>query len=184
MNSSKNLRFRGTTIIAVHSPQGVAIGGDGQVSVGNTVMKHSAKKIRRIYKDRILTGFAGATADAFTLFEKFEAELEQYSGNLMRSSVELAKKWRTDKFLRHLEALMIVADKENLLIISGNGDVIEPDDGIAAIGSGGMFALSAAKALKKHSDLSPEELVKSSLEIAASICVFTNDHIGTLVLEK
>ena len=180
--SSQNWQFRGTTILAVRTAKGVAIGGDGQVSMQNAVVKHRAKKIRKIFKDQILTGFAGATADAFTLFEKFEAELEQYSGNLTRSAVELAKKWRTDRFLRRLEALLITADQDHLYIISGNGDVIEPDDGIAAIGSGGMYALAAAQALKKFTDLGPEELVKNSLQIAAGICVFTNDQIETLTL--
>jgi len=167
----------GTTILAVKDENSVCIGGDGQVTLGNTVLKASAKKIRRIYKDKVLAGFAGATADAFTLFEKFEKRLEQYNGNIARSAVEMAKEWRSDKVLRRLEALLIVANEEHLFIISGNGDVIEPDDNIAAIGSGGTFALSAARALIRHADLNLREVVESSMKIASEICVYTNDEI-------
>lgn len=173
--------IRGTTIIAVRKDGKVAVAGDGQVTTGSTIMKHSARKVRRLYKDSILAGFAGATADAFTLFERFEAKLEQHGGNITRSAVELAKDWRTDKALRRLEALMIVADASHSFIISGNGDVIEPDDGIAAIGSGGSFALAAAKGLIKHSNLSANEIAKESLLTAAEICIYTNSNI---VLEE
>jgi len=173
--------IRGTTIIAVRKDGKVAVAGDGQVTTGSTIMKHSARKVRRLYKDSILAGFAGATADAFTLFERFEAKLEQHGGNITRSAVELAKDWRTDKALRRLEALMIVADASHSFIISGNGDVIEPDDGIAAIGSGGSFALAAAKGLLKHSTLSANEIAKESLLTAAEICIYTNSNI---VLEE
>jgi ATP-dependent HslUV protease subunit HslV len=167
----------GTTILAVKDGSRVCIGGDGQVTLGNTVLKATAKKIRRIYKDKVLAGFAGATADAFTLFEKFEKRLEQYNGNIARSAVEMAKEWRSDKVLRRLEALLIVANEEHLFIISGNGDVIEPDDNIAAIGSGGTFALSAARALIRHADLGLHEVVEGSMKIASEICVYTNDQI-------
>ncbi|MDT8316608.1 MAG: ATP-dependent protease subunit HslV [bacterium] len=173
--------IRGTTIIAVRKDGKVAVAGDGQVTTGSTIMKQSARKVRRLYKDSILAGFAGATADAFTLFERFEAKLEQHGGNITRSAVELAKDWRTDKALRRLEALMIVADASHSFIISGNGDVIEPDDGIAAIGSGGAFALAAAKGLLKHSNLSANEIAKESLLTAAEICIYTNSNI---VLEE
>ena len=173
--------IRGTTIVAVRKDGKIAVGGDGQVTTGSTIMKHKARKVRRLYKDSVLAGFAGATADAFTLFERFEAKLEQFNGNLTRSAVELAKDWRTDKVLRRLEALMIVADKEASLIISGNGDVIEPDDGIAAIGSGGSFALAAARALVKYSELEAVEIVEEALKTAADICIYTNDNI---VLEE
>jgi ATP-dependent HslUV protease subunit HslV len=154
-----------------------AIAGDGQVTVGATVMKHNAKKVRKMYNDRILAGFAGATADAFTLFEKFESKLEQYHGNLTRAAVELAKDWRTDKVLRRLEALMIVADNERSFILSGNGDVIEPENGIAAIGSGGPYALAAARALTDHTSLDARSIVTKALEIAADICIYTNREI-------
>ena len=182
--SNDSTTMHATTILAVHTPKGVAIAGDGQVSMGNVVVKQKGKKIRTLYNDKIIAGFAGATADAFTLFEKFEAELEQYGGNITRAAVELAKQWRQDKFLRRLEALLIVADLEKLYIISGNGDVIEPDDGLAAIGSGGNYALAAARAFRQCDSLDPKELVKRSLEIAASICVFTNDQIEVLALPK
>jgi ATP-dependent HslUV protease subunit HslV len=155
--------------------------GDGQVSLGNTVMKSGARKVRRLYHDKVITGFAGATADAFTLFDRLEAKLEQFNGNLMRASVELAKDWRTDKMLRRLEAMLIAADDEYSLLLSGTGDVIESDDGILAIGSGGVYAQSAAKALIKHSELNAEEIARASMEIAGSICVFTNTNI---VVEK
>jgi len=166
-----------TTILAVRRNGRTAIAGDGQVTVGATVMKHNAKKVRKMYNDRIIAGFAGATADAFTLFEKFEAKLEQYHGNLTRAAVELAKDWRTDKVLRRLEALMIVADAERSFILSGNGDVIEPEDGIAAIGSGGPYALAAARALVAHTDLSARKTVEAAMQIAADICIYTNREI-------
>lgn len=169
--------FEGTTIIAVRHMDKAAIAGDGQVSIGDVVMKHSAKKIRRIYNEKILVGFAGATADAFTLFEKFEKKLEQYSGNLTRASVELAKDWRTDKILRRLEAMLIVMDNDHSFVISGTGDVIEPDDGIIAIGSGGPYALAAARALMKYSDLDAKSIVLEAMKIAAKICIYTNDNI-------
>jgi len=169
--------MHGTTIIAVRLNGRVAMGGDGQVSVGNTIMKHSANKVRRMYSDKVIGGFAGATADAFSLFARFEEKLEKFQGNLPRSAVELAKDWRTDKLLRRLEAMLIVADKDHSFLISGNGDVIEADDGILAIGSGGMFAQSAAKALLKHSQLNAREIVEESMDIAQSVCVFTNSNL-------
>lgn len=166
-----------TTVLCVRHKGKVAIAGDGQVTIGSTVMKHTAKKVRKLYQDRCLAGFAGATADAFTLFERFEKKLEQYNGNIMRASVELAKDWRTDRMLRRLEALLIVADGEHTLILSGTGDVVEPDDGVAAIGSGGTYAQAAAKALIRHTDLSPMDIVKESMRIASEICIYTNDRI-------
>ena len=169
--------LKGTTILCVRHKGKVALGGDGQVTLNDTIMKHGAKKVRRLYNDNVLAGFAGTTADAFTLFEKFEGKLEQYHGNLTRAAVELAKDWRTDKILRRLEALLIVADKEHTLIISGNGDVIEPDEGAIAIGSGGAYALASAKALIKHSGLDAKNIVDESMKIAADICVYTNDRI-------
>lgn len=169
--------WRGTTVIGVKRDEKIAIAADGQVTFGNTVMKHNAKKIRRIYKDRVVVGFAGASADAITLFEKFEGKLELYHGNLVRSAVELAKDWRTDRMLRRLEALLIAADTKSLLIISGSGDVIDTDDGIVAIGSGGPFALSAARALIAHSSLSAKEIAQTALKIAGSICIYTNQEI-------
>jgi len=169
--------FKATTILAVKKDNKIAIAGDGQVTFGNTVMKHGAKKIRRIYKGKVLTGFAGSAADAFTLFEKFENKLEEFRGNLSKAAVELAKEWRMDKALRRLEALLIVADNENLLLISGTGDVIEPDEPIIGIGSGGPYALAAAKALFQYSELSAKEIAEKSLEIAASICIYTNNKI-------
>lgn len=170
--------FHATTIVAVRHNGKIAIAGDGQVTFGgNTVMKHNAKKVRRLYHGKVLAGFAGSVADAFTLFTKFEQKLDEFNGNMMRAAVELAKEWRLDRVLRRLEALLIVTDAEHLLIISGNGEVIEPDDGVTAIGSGGPYALAAARALIAHSQLSAAEIVRQSLEIAASICVFTNNHI-------
>jgi len=164
--------------VAVRQGDSVAIAGDGQVTFGNaTVMKHKAKKVRRLYNGQILAGFAGSVADAFTLFEKFEGKLEEYHGNLVRAAVELAKDWRMDKVLRRLEALLVVANRESLLIISGNGEVIEPDDGIAAIGSGGPYALAAARALAVHTGFTPGEVAREALKIAASICVYTNEQI-------
>jgi len=170
--------FKATTIVAVKDQDRVAIAGDGQVTFGeNTIIKSTAKKIRKIYKDSVLIGFAGSVADAFTLSEKFEEKLEQTNGNLKKAAVELASLWRSDKILRRLEALMIAANKDTILIISGNGEVIEPDDGIAAVGSGAMYALAAARALKRNTNLSPEEIVRESLFIASEICVYTNNNI-------
>lgn len=170
--------FHATTIVAVRRGDQVAIAGDGQVTFGNSViMKHKAKKVRKLYNDKIIAGFAGSVADAFTLFEKFEAKLEEYRGNLPRAAVELAKDWRMDRVLRKLEALLIVADQEQLLIISGNGEVIEPDDNFTAIGSGGSYALAAAKAMYEKTSLSAREIAEEALKIAASICVFTNNNI-------
>jgi ATP-dependent HslUV protease, peptidase subunit HslV len=166
-----------TTVIAVRHAGKVAMAGDGQVSFNNMVLKHGARKVRRIYHDQILAGFAGAAADAFSLFTKFEAKLEEYRGNLPRAAVELAKDWRTDRVLRRLEALLAVADHEHSFIVSGTGDVIEPDDGIIGIGSGGGFALSAARALIKHSDLSARDIVAEAMIIAAEICIYTNAQI-------
>jgi ATP-dependent HslUV protease subunit HslV len=166
-----------TTILAVRRDGKTAIAGDGQVTVGATVMKHNAKKVRKMYNDKVLAGFAGATADAFTLFEKFEAKLDQYHGNLTRAAVELAKDWRTDKVLRRLEALMIVADSERSFILSGNGDVIEPENGISAIGSGGPYALAAARALIDHTDLDARAIVEQAMKIAAEICIYTNNVV-------
>ena len=173
--------IRSTTILTVRHKGKVAIGGDGQVTQGETIMKINAKKLRRLYNDQVLIGFAGATADAFTLFERFEKKLEKYSGNLQRAAIELAKDWRTDRVLRRLESLLAVVDKKYSLLISGTGDVIEPNDGILAIGSGGPYALAAAKALIKHSSLPVEEIVKEAITIASSICIYTNDQI---VVEK
>jgi len=178
-----NEGMKGTTVIAVRHKGKVAMGGDGQVTIGNTVMKHGAKKVRRLYKDQVIAGFAGATADAFTLFERFENKLEQYRGNLSRAAVELAKEWRTDRMLRRLEALLIVADREVTLVLSGNGDIVEPDDEVAAIGSGGPFALAAAKALVKYSDLGAMEIVQEAMRIAAEICIYTNAQIVVEELE-
>src|SRR5512137_239623 len=170
-------RMQGTTVLSVRHKGKVVMAGDGQVTLEHTIMKHTAKKVRKIYHDRVLAGFAGSTADAFTLFAKFEEKLEQHSGNLLRAAVELAKDWRTDRILRRLEALLIVADSEHSLIISGNGDVIEPDDGVTAIGSGGPYAHAAAKALTEHSDLDARAIVQEAMKIAASICIYTNDQI-------
>jgi ATP-dependent HslUV protease subunit HslV len=169
--------FRGTTIVCIRKNGEVAIAGDGQVTMGNTVMKHGARKLRRMFDNRIIAGFAGSTADAFTLFEKFDAKLQEFRGNLTRAAVALAKDWRTDRILRQLEALLIVADAETTLVLSGAGDVIEPDDGVAAIGSGGPFALAAARALLAHSELSARQVAEESLRIAAGICIYTNDQI-------
>jgi len=170
-----------TTILSVRRNGKVVIGGDGQVSLGNTVMKGNARKVRRLYKGQVLAGFAGSTSDAFTLFERFEAKLEKHSGHLTRAAVELAKDWRTDRMLRRLEALLLVADKEASLILTGNGDVVEPEDSLMAIGSGGSFAQSAARALLDNTELSAREIVEKSLHIAADICVFTNHN---LVIEE
>lgn len=173
--------IRSTTIICVRHKGEVVMAGDGQVSLGNTIMKHEARKVRRLFHNKVVTGFAGATADAFTLFDKLEHKLEQFNGNLMRASVELAKDWRTDKMLRRLEAMLIAADEEYSLLLTGTGDVIESDDGILAIGSGGVYAQSAAKALITHSDLDAEAICRAAMEIAGSICVYTNNNI---VVEK
>jgi ATP-dependent HslUV protease subunit HslV len=169
--------MRGTTICCVRKNGQVAIGGDGQVTLGDTVVKHGARKVRSIRDGDILTGFAGSTADAMNLFERFEAKLDEHSGSLMRAAVALAKEWRTDKYLRQLEAMMIVADHEKTLLISGNGDILEPDDGITAIGSGGAYAKAAAIALAMHSDLSAIEVIREAMKIAANICVYTNDNL-------
>ena len=169
--------FHGTTILCVRKNNEIALAGDGQVTLGNTVMKHGARKLRRMYDDRVLAGFAGSTADAFTLFEKFDAKLQEYRGNLPRAAVALGKDWRTDRILRRLEALLIVANAETTLILSGAGDIIEPDDGVAAIGSGGPYALAAARALLNHSELSAREIAEQALRIAAGICIYTNDSI-------
>lgn len=169
--------FHATTIVAVRRGDRVAIGGDGQVSMGNTVMKGSARKVRRIADGRVVVGFAGSTADAMTLYEKLEGRLAQYNHSLVRAAVELAKDWRSDKYLRRLEALLIAVDRDTTLVISGNGDVIEPDEGIAAIGSGGSYALAAARAMKRETELTPAQIARKSLEIASEICVFTNTHI-------
>ena len=169
--------FHGTTILSVRQGEQVAMGGDGQVTVGATVMKHTARKVRRMFEGKVLAGFAGGTADAFTLFEKFEAKLESYHGNLTRAAVELAKDWRTDRVLRRLEALLIVADREHTLILSGTGDVIDPEDGVAAIGSGGAYAQAAARALQRHTEMESGRLVTEALKIAAEICIYTNAEI-------
>ena len=171
-------QFHGTTILSVRRGNSVALGGDGQVTLGNIVIKATARKVRRLYKDSILAGFAGGTADAFTLFERFEAKLEKHQGNLVRSAVELAKDWRSDRALRRLEAMLSVADRESSLVITGNGDVLEPEYGIVAIGSGGAYAQSAARALLENTDLTPAEIVKKSLSIAGDLCIYTNQsHI-------
>jgi len=176
--------FRGTTIVVVKRENDVCIGGDGQVTFGqNAVMKHNAVKVRKIYNGKVLNGFAGSVADAFTLTEKFEGKLEEHGGNLKRSAVALAQEWRQDRVLRKLDALMLAADKDDILLISGNGEVIEPDHNVISIGSGGNFAYSAAKALYDNTDLDAESIVRKSLEIAASICVYTNDHISVVKLD-
>lgn len=171
------MKTRSTTILAVRHQGRLAVAGDGQVSMNNTVVKHHARKVRRIYNDRIIVGFAGATADALTLSEKLENKLERYNGSLVRSAVELAREWRTDKYLRRLEALMIAADEENILLISGNGDVIEPDEGILAIGSGGVAAEAAARALTAHTQMSARDIAEAAMAIAGTICVFTNHEL-------
>ena len=180
------IQFHATTICAVRrGPNDVAIGGDGQVTMGETaIMKNGARKVRRIYKGQVLSGFAGSVADAFSLTEKFENKLEEHSGNLKKAAVDLAQMWRSDRGMRNLEALMIVMDRENLLVISGNGEVIEPDQPFVAIGSGGNYAYSAANALYNHTDMTAEEIVQESLRIASSICVYTNDHITVLKLDE
>ena len=169
-----NSTVRSTTVLVVRKAGQVVMAGDGQVTMGDTIVKHQAKKIRRLYHDKIITGFAGSTADAFTLFERLESKLEQFNGNLKRAAVELAKDWRTDRALRRLEALLIAADTKDSFILSGTGDVIEPDDGIAAVGSGAPYALAAARALDRHTDLSARRIAEEAMDIAASICVYTN----------
>jgi ATP-dependent HslUV protease subunit HslV len=169
-------QYHGTTILSVRRGNSVALGGDGQVTLGNIVVKATARKVRRLYNEQILAGFAGGTADAFTLFERFEAKLEQYQGNLLRAAVELAKDWRTDRALRRLEAMLSVADREHSLIITGNGDVLEPEYGLVAIGSGGAYAQSAARALLENTAMTPAEIVKKSLEIAGDLCIYTNQN--------
>jgi ATP-dependent HslUV protease, peptidase subunit HslV len=173
----ESLIIRSTTVLLVRKDDRVAMAGDGQVTLGETIMKGTAKKVRRLYNDRILAGFAGATADAFSLLTRFESKLEQYHGNLERAAIELSKEWRTDKILRHLEALLVVADNKSSFLLSGNGDVIAPDDGVLAIGSGGSYALAAARALMKHTDLSAREVAVEALNIAAEICIYSNQNI-------
>src|SRR5947207_1967913 len=168
--------YHGTTILSVRRGNVVALGGDGQVTLGNVVVKATARKVRKLYRDQVLAGFAGATADAFTLFERFEAKLEKHQGNLVRAAIELTKDWRTDRVLRRLEAMLAVAVKEASLIITGNGDVLEPEHGLIAIGSGGPYAQAAARALLEHTDLAPADIVKKSLEIAGELCIYTNQH--------
>jgi ATP-dependent HslUV protease subunit HslV len=170
-------QFRGTTILLVRRGNQVVVGGDGQVSLGQTVMKGNARKVRRLFGDKVIAGFAGGTADAFTLFERFEGKLEKYSGNLVRAAVEMAKDWRTDRVLRRLEAMLVVADKQSSLLISGNGDVIEPEHNVAAIGSGGPFAQAAARALMENTDLEARVIAERALTIAADICIYTNHHL-------
>lgn len=171
------VQFQGTTILSVRRAGQVSIGGDGQVTLGNTTLKHNARKVRRLYHDKVLAGFAGGTADAFTLFERFEGKLEKHQGNLTRAAVELAKDWRTDRMLRRLEALLAIADHTTSLIISGNGDVIEPEDSLMAIGSGGAFAQAAARALLDNTDLTAREIVEKAIHVAADICIYTNHHL-------
>lgn len=175
--------FHGTTILCVRKDGKTALGGDGQVTLGATAVKHNARKVRKMYQGKVCAGFAGSTADAMTLFDKFEGKLEEYRGNLQRAAVELAKEWRTDRILRRLEALLTVANRETMLIISGSGDIIEPDEDIIAIGSGGPYAQAAAVALFRHSELSARQIVERSLEIAAGICIYTNDRVSIEVIE-
>jgi ATP-dependent HslUV protease subunit HslV len=175
-------RPHATTILAVKRAGQIAIAGDGQVTVGDVVMKHHANKVRRIFRDQIVVGFAGAVADAFTLFDKFEAQLEKHQGNLLRASVGLAKEWRTDKFLRHLDAMLIAANDRQFLLLSGEGEIIEPDDDVTAIGSGGPYAQAAAKALIENTDLGAEEIARRAMAIAASLCIYTNEHIAVEVI--
>ena len=171
------VKLHGTTILAVRHDHHVAVAGDGQVTMKDTIMKHHAKKVRKIYKDKVVVGFAGATADALNLYERFEAKLEQFNGNLTRSAVELAKDWRTDKYLRRLEAILVAVDRDHLFLISGNGDVIEPDEGILGIGSGGAYAQAAATALIRHTDLDARAIVDTAMKIAAGLCIYTNEDI-------
>ncbi|HEX6078852.1 MAG TPA: ATP-dependent protease subunit HslV [Methylomirabilota bacterium] len=182
MTSPHSNAIHATTVVSVRHRGRVAVAGDGQVTVGQTIMKAGARKVRKVYHDRVLAGFAGAAADAFTLFSRFEAKLEEHRGNLPRAAVELAKEWRMDRVLRRLEALLAVADAESTFILSGTGDVIEPDDGLVGIGSGGPYALAAARALRAHSQLEAPEIAEQALRIAAGICVYTNDHVTVLTL--
>ena len=175
--------YHGTTIVSVRRGSVVALGGDGQVTLGNVVVKATARKVRKLFRDQVLAGFAGATADAFTLFERFEAKLEKHQGHLVRAAIELTKDWRTDRVLRRLEAMLAVADKEASLIITGNGDVLEPEQGIIAIGSGGAYANAAARALLEHTEMAPKDIVKKSLEIAGDLCIYTNQHHTVETLE-
>ena len=184
MSDKKSLQVRSTTVLLVRRNDQVAMAGDGQVTVGETVMKASAKKVRRLYNDKILAGFAGATGDAFSLLTRFEGKLEQYHGNLERASIELSKEWRTDKILRHLEALLVVADEKSSFLLSGNGDVISPDDGVLAIGSGGSYALAAARALITNTELSAREIALESMRIAGEICIYSNTNIVIEELKK
>jgi ATP-dependent HslUV protease subunit HslV len=177
-SSGATLRIRSTTILCVRRDGKVVMAGDGQVTVGEGVMKHNAKKIRRLFSDKILAGFAGSTADALSLFSRFENKLQEYHGNLPRAAVELSKEWRTDRLLRHLDAMLLVADGKSTFLLSGRGDVIEPDDGICAIGSGGPYALAAARALAKHTKLGAKEIVQEAMRTASEICIFTNDHFS------
>ncbi len=180
-SSHNKARIRSTTVLSVRRDGNVVVAGDGQVTMGDTIMKSRARKVRRLYSDKVIAGFAGATADAFSLFQRFESKLEQFHGQLSRAAVELAKDWRTDKIMRNLEALLVVADGQSTLVISGNGDVIEPDDGIVAIGSGGPYALAAARALARHSDLSPRQVAEAAMKIAGEICIYSNQN---LVIEE
>src|SRR6202041_2487907 len=184
LSLSGERRIRSTTVICVRRGASVVMAADGQVTLGDSVIKHTAKKIRRLYQDKILAGFAGSTADAFSLFSRFEAKLEQYHGNIGRGAVELAKDWRTDKFLRHLEALLLVSDKEQTFLLSGQGDVIEPDGGIAAIGSGGPYAAAAAQALAAHTQLSGRQIAEESMKIAGSMCIYTKDKVTIEELKR
>lgn len=177
------IEMRGTTIVSVRRNGQVVVGGDGQVTLGNTIMKGNARKVRRLYSDKIIAGFAGGTADAFTLFERFEAKLETHQGNLVRAAVEMAKDWRTDKMLRRLEAMLVVADEKASLIITGNGDVVEPEDGLIAIGSGGAFAKSAALALLENTDMNARDITEKALKIAGDICIYTNNNLTIETLE-
>ncbi|MEM6274550.1 MAG: ATP-dependent protease subunit HslV [Myxococcota bacterium] len=178
------MKIRSTTVLSVRRGAHVVLAADGQVTLNDTVVKHSAKKLRRMYNEQVLVGFAGATADAFTLFERFEGKLKDYSGNVMRASVELTKDWRTDRMLRRLEAMLVVADRENTLILSGTGDVLAPEDGVVAIGSGGNYALSAARALIQHSELGAREVASAAMKIASDLCIYTNDQIDILELSN
>ena len=173
----KSPQMHGTTVLCVRRDNRVVMASDGQVTLGESVVKHSAKKLRRLYEDKVLAGFAGSTADALSLFSRFESKLQEHHGNLARAAVELAKDWRTDRALRHLDALLVVADSKATFLISGHGDIIEPDDGIVAIGSGGSFAIAAARALAKNTKMSPKDIVQESMRIASDICIYTNDHI-------
>jgi len=181
-NKLKRNKILSTTVLCVRHKDSVVIGGDGQVSLGETTLKHGAKKVRRLYNDKVLAGFAGSTSDAFSLFQRFEGKLEEYNGNISRAAIELSKEWRTDKVLRRLEAMLIVANKERLFILSGSGDVIEPDEDVLAIGSGGPFAMAAALALKRYSDLDAKAIVENALDIAGDICIYTNKNFTIEVL--